>query len=127
MLTERPCASRKWQYAGTFDGILHIGGQLLLVDWKTAKAVYGDNALQLAAYANAEFYLDDDGEEQPMPPVDGLAVVHIRADGTDKYDVKDPDAAWKDALHVFWTAKAKDRIDGYFDEATPWPEQEGVA
>jgi hypothetical protein len=111
LLTERPIASRRWRYAGTFDALMRLpSGEVMLADWKTASGVYGDNALQLAAYANAEFYLDADNNEQPLPEIDSLAVVHITPTGTDVYRVKDPKAAWKDALHVFWVANAADRI-----------------
>lgn len=111
VLTERPVANRTWWYAGTFDALVTLpSGERLLVDWKTSKGVYGDNALQLAAYANAEFYVDARDVEQPMPVVDAFAVVHITPTGTELYRVTDPRAAWKDVLHVFWTAKAEDRI-----------------
>lgn len=112
ILTERPCASRKWRYAGTFDAVARIRDSLWLLDWKTSTGVYGDNALQLAAYSHSEFYLDpDDGSERDMPEVEHLGIVHIRPDGTDLWRVRDPEAAWKDFLHVAWTAKAKERID----------------
>ena len=115
--TERPVASRRWWYAGKPDAIVTIGADVWLLDWKTAKGVYGDNALQVAAYANAEFYVDDDGNEHDMPKVDRLGVVHIQPDRTDLYEVSDPAAAWKDAQHVFWTAKAKKRIGSYLGDA----------
>jgi hypothetical protein len=121
ILTEQPVASRKWWYAGTFDAIVRIGGETLLLDWKTSKGVYGETALQTAAYANAEFYLDADGNEQPLPKVDGLGVVHVRADGADFYRFTDPDAAWKDYLHVAWVGKAEERIKSYMGEAQPAP------
>ena len=40
-------------------------------------------ALQLAAYRNAEFYIDGNGDEQPMPQVDQAGCVWLRADGYD--------------------------------------------
>jgi hypothetical protein len=117
VLTERPVASRKWWYAGTFDAILRMpDGETLLVDWKTSKGVYGETASQIAAYREAEFYVADDGTEQPMPEVDGLAVVHVTPTGCDLYRVADPEAAWKDALHIFWVAKATDRIKAQITE-----------
>lgn len=117
LLTERPVASRHWWYAGTFDAIVKLrDGRVLMVDNKTSKGVYGETALQLAAYAGAEFYVDDQETEQPIPDTDGLAVVHITATGTDLYPVLDPAAAWKDWLHVLWTAKAEDRIKAQISE-----------
>jgi hypothetical protein len=73
-------------YAGTLDAILEIGGKRILCDWKTGKDIYPDVALQLAAYANAEFILLPDGTSQPMIAVDGAAALHLR-----EYDPATPD------------------------------------
>lgn len=108
--TERPVASRQWWYAGTFDLIATMRGVTWLLDIKTASGVYGDNALQLSAYAHAEFLLDHDNQEQPMPHIDRLGVIHVTANGSELYPVADPEAAWKDFLHVAWIGKAGDRI-----------------
>lgn len=110
--TERPIANRHWWYAGKPDIVCTIGADVWLLDWKSAKGVYGDNALQVAAYGNAEFSNGPDGEE-PMPHIDRYGVVHVRPDSTELHEVTDPAAAWKDFLHVLWVAKAKERIDGY--------------
>ena len=65
-------------YAGTLDAVMVIGGRRLLVDYKTGKDIYPDVALQLAAYARAEFVLLPDGTSVPMPAVDGAAALHLR-------------------------------------------------
>lgn len=122
ILTERPCGNRHWWYAGTFDVIYRLrDGRTILADNKTGSGVYGDAALQLAGYAGAEFYVDDAGDEQPLPAVDGLAVIHITANGTDLYEVADPEAAWKDFLHVAWVAKSVDRIKDQLSEPSGVP------
>jgi hypothetical protein len=123
VVTEKPCASREWWYAGTFDAVADFGagqlkGKRLLLDWKTSKGVYGETAMQLAAYQHAEFYLDDNGEEQPMPEVDGLAVVHITPDGTDLYEIADPDLAWKQFQHVAWIAKQTNAVKEQITDPT---------
>jgi len=111
ILTEQPVANRQWWYAGKFDVIYRLrDGRVVMADNKTSKGVYGETALQLAAYNGAEFYMDDEGNEQPLPKSDGLAVIHITPAGTELYEVNDPAAAWKDWLHVLWTAKAEQRI-----------------
>jgi hypothetical protein len=76
----------KWPYAGTLDGIFDFPtlGKRLLVDIKTARSgVFPDNALQLAAYRYATHFAsaEDGWELHEMPPVDGCAVIHVRADG----------------------------------------------
>jgi len=123
VVTEKPCASREWWYAGTFDAVADFGagqlkGKRLLLDWKTSKGVYGETAMQLAAYQHAEFYLDDDGAEQPMPEVDGLAVVHVTQYGTDLYEITDPELAWKQFQHVAWVAKQTKAVKNQITEAT---------
>lgn len=40
-------------YAGTFDLLAYVDGALTLIDWKTSKALYPENDLQIAAYAQA--------------------------------------------------------------------------
>jgi hypothetical protein len=88
ILTERVCFNLTDGWAGTFDMLADFPGSgLAWVDWKTGKGVYGDFALQLSAYARAEFYLDDDGAPQPLPRVDRALVGHIRADGADLYPI----------------------------------------
>lgn len=124
--TERPVANRKWWYAGKPDIICRIAGENWLWDWKSAKAVYGDNALQVACYGNAEFSVNDDGDEEPMPAIDRYGIVHVQPDATELFEVTDPAAAWKDALHVMWTAKATDRIKGYLGEPLAAPTTEGT-
>lgn len=83
--------SDTYGYAGSFDVWLRVwidddkritpdrsgAPMLLIADWKTSKSTYADVALQLAAYANADFVLDADGVQHPMPEFDGAAVLHI--------------------------------------------------
>jgi len=92
-LIERPVFNRQYRYGGTFDLLCRIEefGRCLL-DIKTNKSgPFGENALQLAAYGMAEAYVDTDGNEQPMPPIDWYGVCWVRADGYDlyKYEVTD--------------------------------------
>ena len=73
-------------YAGTLDLIADLTGptgerERWLLDIKTGeKGIYPETALQLSAYRFAEFYLDADGDEQPMPTVDNCGAIHITAD-----------------------------------------------
>ena len=128
IITERPVANRKWWYAGKPDAVVTLpSGERLLLDWKTSKGVYGETALQTAAYRGAEFYADEDGNEQPMPEVDGLAVVHITEHGTEVYRFTDAEAAWKDWLHVLWVARAEDRIRSQITSPATAPTVEDIA
>ncbi|PRX90698.1 hypothetical protein [Allonocardiopsis opalescens] len=86
VLVERPVFNRRHNYAGTPDLVADMDGRRWLLDIKTNRSgPFGEVALQLAAYRYAEFYLDADGAEQPMPVVDETAVVWVRSDGYDLY------------------------------------------
>jgi hypothetical protein len=79
-------ASYRYGYAGTGDLIADIttGGvtRRLLMDIKTNRSgIFGETALQLAAYRFADVLLPAAGGEEPMPPVDGCAAIHVRGDG----------------------------------------------
>ena len=117
VLTEKVCANRTHWYAGTFDAILKFNdgplkGKTYLCDWKTSTNVYGEMAMQLVAYANADFYLDNDGSEKPMPAIDGLAIVHITPNGTTVHEVIDKDLAWQSFLTVIQLANQMEIIEG---------------
>jgi hypothetical protein len=80
------------EYAGSFDGILRLkldeNGKpdptgepaLVMADWKTSKATYPDVALQMSAYAHADFIVDPAGNREVMPKFDGAVVLHITQD-----------------------------------------------
>jgi hypothetical protein len=84
-LVEAVVVNRTHRYLGTLDLVATLAdGRRWLLDLKTTRSgVFGETALQLAAYRHAEFYLDANGDEQPMPPVDRTGVVWVRADGYD--------------------------------------------
>jgi hypothetical protein len=77
-------------YAGTLDAIVVIAGETWLLDYKTSKGVYEETALQLAAYAQADFIgRPGDPLRYSIPAVDQYGVVHIRPEGAElvPYDV----------------------------------------
>lgn len=86
------------RYAGTLDMIADLAdGRRWLVDLKTTRSgVFDENALQLAAYRYAEFYVDDVGREFPMLPVDQCGVVWLRDGEYDLYPVEagEPQFLW---------------------------------
>ena len=120
LLTERPVASRQWRYAGTFDLIARLDGKTWLLDVKTSSGVYGSMALQLAAYGNAEFYLDHDGNEQPLPAIDRYGVLHVTEYGTTLHylPASANESAWRDFLHVAHVGRRAKQIDDYLTEET---------
>jgi hypothetical protein len=117
VLVEAPIGNRKWNLAGTLDLVAELpGGEIALMDVKTSKGVYPEVALQLAAYANAEFYMDG-GVEVPMASL-GITtgyVIHVR-DGSYQVIPVDisADGPWKVMQHLIWLSR---RIG---DAMKPW-------
>jgi hypothetical protein len=119
VLTEQPVASRKWKYGGKFDALVTVGrgpwaGRHPLLDWKTSSGVYGEVALQTAAYALADFYAPDADTEIPMPYIDCTGVVHITDGSTtlhplakDKTELTEHYKVW---THVAYLAQRQDYI-----------------
>lgn len=92
-------ASREHLIAGTLDSIQDIPGiGRAQVDYKTGKGVYGEYALQVAAYRYMEVYLDAEGNEQPMIPVDETFILHIKPGDYDLIRVQADEAAFAQFL-----------------------------
>ena len=81
LMNEETVWSDEHRYAGSFDAIAEIGGETVVLDYKTSKSVYEETALQLAAYRFADHVIRPDGAKVPLPEVDGGAVVHVTAEG----------------------------------------------
>ena len=114
-------ASHRHGYAGTGDLIaeLWIEGRyvLALVDLKTNRSgIFGETALQLAAYRYADVLIPGFGDESeiPMPQVQATYAVHVRGDGADLIPV----TAGPEQFRVFlyaqqvaqWTKHDRDLI-----------------
>lgn len=115
---EKAVISLEHGYGGTFDALMDIDGVRTLVDYKTSKGstfkgiytgVYPETALQLAAYANADFTaLPGDAKRYKPPTAEQYAVLHIRPDAPYekgyrlyRIDVTEREfAAFIDALHL---------------------------
>lgn len=125
VMTERSVGNREHWYAGRFDSVMRIpalGDCLILGDWKTSGGIYGETALQTAAYAKAEFYVadDDPDTEIPMPKIERTMVCHITDQGSDLYDLaKTPaeiDRHFEMFLAAAFTHKTKKERDAIITE-----------
>lgn len=87
--------SEKYRYAGTADFIGYVDGKLMLLDWKTSKAIYDDMWLQLSAYIVAF-------EVQTGERIEECGILQIR-DGKKKFVVKSYDEMMKE-FEVFKAA-----------------------
>jgi hypothetical protein len=92
IITETPVAHRAGNYAGTLDLVFRsplFPDRTFIADWKTNRSgIYGETALQLAAYRYADFYVHGD-EEVPMSSlgITDAVAIWIRADGFSVYDM----------------------------------------
>ena len=85
LMQEETVWSNTHRYAGSFDAIAEIGGEIVVIDHKTTKAVYAEVGLQLAAYRYADHIVRPDGNTVPLPKgITGGAVLHIHPD---KYEL----------------------------------------
>jgi hypothetical protein len=80
LATELPVFSREHGYAGTADIYAKIKGKVCVIDIKTGKAIWPEVALQLAAYARAEFGVLEGGEI-PTPVCERGYVLHLTDKG----------------------------------------------
>lgn len=121
---DRGGASARCLYAGTLDMLAEIDGRMAVVDVKTGKEVYEEAALQINAYAYADFLVADPhhpgaqqitpkrgkrwyewhgpaADEIPMPDVQAGYVLHLRDDGWDLVEVPITDALYETFLSLF--------------------------
>lgn len=79
---EKTVWSETHGYAGSFDAIasFEVDGETstVILDWKTTRSgVHPEVALQLSAYASADYILETDGSQTPLPELDGAGVLWV--------------------------------------------------
>lgn len=110
LIVEHSLASRAHRYAGRVDFIgtspYLNGGKPVLIDWKTSNNVYGDTALQAAAYAMAEFHVTDDdpGTELELPHITQCFVAHIRPGLTELHQLTQDRGQMERQFEIFLAA-----------------------
>jgi hypothetical protein len=117
VLVEGVVMSHAHGYAGTLDLIADFPtlGQRLLVDLKTNRSgIFGETALQLAAYRGADTYVTDEGDEVDMIEVDGCAAVHVRPDGYSLIPLESGPEQFRAFLYLQqvarWTEDSRDLV-----------------
>lgn len=112
ILTETSVWSEKGRYAGTLDGVVtsrRLPGRVILMDWKSNRSgIYGETALQLAAYAGADCYIDPTtGEDKPVAEL-GVTdhwAVWVRSDGYSVYPMERGDDVFRTFQYVATVAR----------------------
>lgn len=127
LIVEKSLGNRTRRYAGRVDFIgtspyLH-NGEPVLIDWKTSNGVYGETALQAAAYARAEFWVDDfdPNTEHAMQEISGTYVAHIREGFTELHplalDSNEIDAQFLEFQYAAYIAANSKKRAGYLRPA----------
>jgi hypothetical protein len=111
-------------YAGTMDLLCEIDGRMAILDVKTGKSVHEDAALQINAYAHADFLIADPNhpdavqitpargrrwyewrgdakDEHPMPDIQAGYILHLRDDGWALHEVPISDELYEMFLSLF--------------------------
>lgn len=90
VMTETTVWNATLGYAGTFDCLWEINGELWFLDIKTARSLWPEHSMQLAALRNAETVLTKDNDswvetEWSLPDSVKFGFLHIRPDDVE-YD-----------------------------------------
>ncbi len=89
LLSERQCWNLSVGYAGTMDLLADTRLGRFAIDIKSGKGVYSEHALQIEAYARAEFIGEDDVvDEDATDLLDtdiGRAILHVADNGWEFY------------------------------------------
>lgn len=120
ILLEQAVASRTHRYAGTLDLIARYrrpdtaAEGVAILDYKSGKTIYPEAAMQLAAYAGAEFY-GLDGDEHPIPAVDAAFGVQPRSDGYDVHELRHGPDVFAEFIAIRNTYDVVKRMRGDWD------------
>jgi hypothetical protein len=121
LLLETQVFKRDPLYHGTFDLYAQSkfinGGKPFLADLKSSNRPHGDTAVQLAAYAMADKYVDKKtGKDKLMPYIDYCVIVHITPGGINTHavcenraEVEEAFQWFKDAHTIYRNARARDK------------------
>lgn len=112
-ILEAVVLNRRWRYMGKLDLIAEFPGKVWvdgpwagqpvgrgLLDIKTSRSgIFAEVALQLEAYRNAEAFLDG-ADERPMPDIDWVGAIWVRADGYDVHAFQTDESTFRTFLYA---------------------------
>lgn len=128
LAVEAPVISRQRRYAGTLDNIMEISTDVIpactywgptpvdrpwriLGDYKTGSGVFPEHVLQQAAYRHAEAFIGmPDDTEEPLPEVDGAAIIHIRPEGYELLPIDTSESVFEYFLFVMQVFRYTEEI-----------------
>ena len=100
-MSEATVYSDTESYAGTLDFVAELGNRPVVIigDTKTGKAIYPEVALQLAAYARADYVGLPDGTTAPLPRFDAAIALHLTPDDYEVIPVRIDDDVYRAFLY----------------------------
>lgn len=104
-------------YAGTGDLIAIIRGKTVYIDTKTGNGVYPEVGMQVSAQMFADYYFDNEGNQQELPKPDAGAVFHLRP----RFSRLSPLRNLDQAFRAFLGLRACFEWDAQWAEATIAP------
>lgn len=117
ILVEATVYHAEFGYAGTLDLVATVGGETWLLDVKTNRSgVFAETAYQLAAYRFASHFIDGDGVERPMVPVDRCAVIHVNEKGWGVVPVRADELVFRKFRHIAVVAAEAESNGAYLGE-----------
>ncbi len=101
--TEQICFHSSHNYAGTYDLLAEIDGELTVIDYKTSKGIYDEYWMQVAAYLFASRHLRKlEGDELPTQ----AGIIRFPKSGAGfEIAMKDRDELWDHFWHGFLSAR----------------------
>lgn len=120
VLMETTVVSYAHGYSGTLDLVVDLTDpdgfgttERWLIDTKSSRSgVYGDTALQLAAYRFADVVSEYPDGESPMPAVERTGVLHVRDNGYDLVPVEAGPKQFRAFLAAMEVAAFREDADG---------------
>lgn len=90
ILLEKPLVSELHQYGGTIDNYCLLNGIKTLIDYKTSKAIYEENFMQISAYAwlILENILEKDTYEDSFLPIENRIILRVGRNEQEGFEVK---------------------------------------
>lgn len=118
--SERQMFNLSYGYAGTGDALWRMpNGRIFVVDYKTSKGVYLDHAVQLIAYAMAEFVGENDKVDAAatdlLRQADGLGILHLSEHQWEWIEVSPEQALFEGFIGSLAFAKFLSRYDNKID------------
>lgn len=84
LLLEKPLISEIYQYGGTIDNYCLLNGRKTLIDYKTSKAIYDENFIQISAYEWLIY-------ETQATTVEDIYILRIGRDDEEGFEVRKVD------------------------------------